>query len=471
MRRIGTGFGIRDSGFGKAAARSARPSALLAALMFGWCAPGVAWAQGASAPAEPPALVRLTLADAIDRTLASSHRVGEYTSREDAARAALAARSAGDLPVFTVLAGYARTNHVEEFGIPIAALSPPKIIYPDVPDNWRARLDVTWPVYTSGRVGALQQAAKADAGASSRDVSVARAEARLDVARAFWNLATATEAVRVVEHALKVVDAHLRDVRTMRDVGLLAPNDVLSVEAQRSREQVLLIEAQNARDVAEADLRRAAGLASGTAIEIVANLEEPTPAPEPLARLLEAALANRPERQALELRISAFDGRQKAAAAGLKPTVALGAGLDYASPNPRIFPRAAAWNDSWDVSVNVAWPLWDGGRVKAELAEINASQRALQERLADFDRVIEFEVQQRRLDLEAARASIGAATDAVRSASEAHRVVTERFKAGLVTNTEVMDAQVALLEAEVARARSLAAARLAQARLERTIGR
>lgn len=466
MKRQGPG--IRDRG--SVLQTLVRMGVLLGLATFGF---GSAWAQEPPPPAAPgqPAAVRLTLADAIERALATSHRVGEFASREEAARAALAARGAGDLPVFSALAGYTRTNHVEEFGIPTAPGVPPKIIYPDVPDNWRARLDVMWPVYTSGRVSGLEDAAEADLGAAGRDVSTAKADTRLDVTRAFWSLATATEAVRVVEEALKVVDAHLRDVRTMRDVGLLAPNDVLSVEAQQSRERVLLIEAQNARDVAEADLRRATGLATHVAIEIVANLAEPTPPPDPLERLLVEAHAGRPERQALELRVSAFDGRQRAVSAGLKPTVAVGAGFDYARPNPRIFPRAGEWDDSWDVSVNVVWPFWDGGRVKAEVREVSANQQALRERLADFDRTLEFDVQQRRLDLEAARASIGAATDAVTSAAEARRVVTERFKAGLVTNTEVMDAQVALLEAELGRTRALAAARLAFARLERATGR
>lgn len=121
--------------------------------------------------------------------------------------------------------------------------------------------------------------------------------------------------------------------------------------------------------------------------------------------------------------------------------------------------------------MNVAWAFWDGGRTKAEMAEVSAGQRALEQRLADFDRALDFEVRQRRLDLESARAAIGAASDGVRAAAEAVRVVTDRFKAGLVTNTEVLEAQVALVEAELTRTRTLAAVQVARARLERVVGR
>jgi outer membrane protein TolC len=119
----------------------------------------------------------------------------------------------------------------------------------------------------------------------------------------------------------------------------------------------------------------------------------------------------------------------------------------------------------------VSWPLWDGGRVKAETAEAAATRRAAEERLAEFDAMLAFEIKERLLDLEAARAAVGAATDEVTSAAEARRVVTDRFKAGLVSGTEVLDAQVALVQAELDRTRALASVRLAQARLDRAVGR
>jgi len=49
-----------------------------------------------------------------------------------------------------------------------------KIIYPDVPDNYRTRLDLQWPIYTGGRYEALERAARADSQASSEDLAAAR---------------------------------------------------------------------------------------------------------------------------------------------------------------------------------------------------------------------------------------------------------------------------------------------------------
>ena len=70
-----------------------------------------------------------------------------------------------------------------------------------------------------------------------------------------------------------------------------------------------------------------------------------------------------------------------------------------------------------------------------------------------------------------ARASIEAADAGVRAATEARRVLAERFSAGVATNTDVLNAQVALLQAELDLTRARANAELAGARLDRALGR
>jgi outer membrane protein TolC len=58
----------------------------------------------------------------------------------------------------------------------------------------------------------------------------------------------------------------------------------------------------------------------------------------------------------------------------------------------------------------------------------------------------------------------------VTAAAEARRVVGERFLAGVATSSEVLDAQVALLEAQLERSRLNAALRLTEAQLLRAVG-
>jgi outer membrane protein TolC len=412
----------------------------------------------------------LTLEDAIARGLANSLRLAEFQSRKDAADASVAQREADKLPIVALQGGYSRTNHVEEFVL-VQIGQGVRVLYPDVPDNYRTRLDMQWPIYTAGRSDALERAARAERDAAGSDLGSARADLRLEITRAFWALVTARDAEHVLSRTLTAIDSHVRDLKNRLDQGLIPPNEVLTAEAQQSRERLLAIEAANTRAIAEADLRRLMGESGAAPIVPKAALEQPVQAGAQADALIEEGRSMRPERRALSQRVDAAEARIDAAAAASRPQVAVGGGYDYARPNPHIFPRADTWEDSWDLSVNVAWSIWDGGRTRGAKAEAAASAAGARSRAADFDRQLEFEVRQRQLELDSSRAAIPVAADGVRAAQEARRVVAERFAAGVATSTEVLDAESDLLEAELSRTRALANARLAEARLARAVGR
>ena len=425
-----------------------------------------------AASAQTPAPLRLTVEEAVTRGLDTSHRIGEAKARKETAEAIADERHAVSLPLVTAQGGYMRTNHVTPFSVIMPGPPPTRSeIYPDVPDNYRTRFDVQYPLYTGGRLDALERAARIEATASSDEIALARADLTLEITRAYWALVTATEALRVVEGALDRINAHLRDVRNQLAAGLIPPNDVLTVEAQQSRQRMLAIQARVARDVAEAEVARLVGAPPGTLIQTTTPIALAPASPGSVDTLVDTARRQRPERAALEKRVAAARERSTAALAGRKPTVGVGGGVDYARPNARIFPREAAWKSSWDAGVNVNWPIFDGGKARSEAAEADAAARALVERLADVDASLALEVRQRLAEVESSRAAVDAAGDAVRSATEARRVLGERFAAGVATSTDVLDAQVALLQAELDRTQTIANAHLADARLSRALGR
>jgi outer membrane protein len=435
---------------------------------------------------QPAPILRLTLAEAQARAIQASHRLAEVRAREAAARAVVDSRLALERPLVTASAGYSRTNHVLEFSVP--GPTGPRILYPDVPDNYRTRLDVQWPIYSGGRTDALERAARAEAAAVASEVQTAQADLRLEVSRAFWAVVTARATVAVLEQGLTRAEGHVRDVAARFNAGLVPPNETASADAQASRARMLLIESRNQRDVSTADLLRLVGAeASIEAVETVASLADagvadtaavvspagPGP-PQESPRdpgLMEQARATRSERQTFEHRIDAADALRLSAAAGRRPTVAAVAGLDYARPNPRIFPKADRWDDSWEVGVNVSWSLWDGGRTAADVAQASHLATAARQRLAEFDAVLGVEVRQRTLEIASGRAAVQASADALRAAAEARRVVDERYRAGVIAQGDLLDAELALLQAELDRTRALAGVRLAEARLERALGR
>ena len=439
--------------------------------------------------------IRLTPEEAIVRGIEASERLTELTARQDAARAVQAQRQAAGTPQIAAIVSYTRTNHVEEFSVPNPA-GGVRVIYPDVPDNIRSRIDLQWPIYTAGRISALTKAAAAETEAAGHDRDAARADVKLEITRAFWAVVTARASRDVVRQALRRLDAHLTDVKNQLSVGLVPPSDVLTVEAQRAHQLTLSIEADNIFETTSAEFRRLVGLDPDAPFELVADLTPPPASAPPSAsvpptesvaqgfspgkpqgaqigtlNLKNEALERRPERKSLQFRIDAAAERVSAASAGSLPTVSAVGGYDMSRPNPRIFPIQEKWKPSWDVGIQFRWSLFDGGRSRAETAEAAANRRAAEARLREFDKIIDVEVRQRLADVNSARASITAAQAGVVAAAEAHRVLAERFGAGVATNTDVLSAHVALLQAQLELTRAAANAQLAAARLDRALGR
>jgi outer membrane protein len=425
---------------------------------------------GANVAFAQTAPLRLTLDDAIARGLEASHRLEELGARQDAARAIEDQREAAEHPQLAALASYTRTNHVEEFSVPNAS-GGVRVIYPDIPDNVRSRIDLQWPIYTGGRLKALTRAAGAEVEAAGQDRESARADLKLEITRAFWAVLTAQASADVVRQALERTNAHLNDVRNQLSVGLVPPSDVLTIEAQHARQRMLIIEAESNVETATAEFKRLVGVDQDVPVDLVPAPVTTTPIAQPFnAAIATDARADRAERRSLLFRITAADERVAAAAAGSLPVLTAIGGYDMARPNPRIFPIQEKWKPSWDIGINFRWSLFDGGRVRAETAEAAANRRAVEARLRDFDAVVQVEVRQRMAEVKSAVAAIEAAAAGVRAATEARRVIAERFSAGVATNTDVLNAQTALLQAELDVTRARANAELANARFVRALG-
>lgn len=420
------------------------------------------------------AILTLGIDEAVTRGLAEAPRLAEARARAEAADATIASREALRRPTVTATAGLLRTNHVDEFGIP-QANGTTRVIFPDIPNNYRARAELAMPLFTSGRVGDLVASAEADRRAVDADRKVTTSDLTLEIETAYWTLALARERTAVLERALQRADTAVDDVRARFESGILPPNDVQSAQAQRARQRVQLIQARNDGAIAEADLARLIGAPVGQSIALATPVERPTPgaaeiAALPLSTLTGRATELRPERQALAERQVSLQSAADAAAAATRPQVGVLAAVEPARPNSRFVPRVDQWNTGWDLGVNVTWALWDGGRSRADRAAAIAQSTALRERSADFDALVGVEVQKRLLDLASAREALVASNEAVDAAAEARRVLGERFAAGVATNSDVLDADVAWLEAELERTRLTVSLRLGEARLLRSVG-
>jgi outer membrane protein TolC len=142
-----------------------------------------------------------------------------------------------------------------------------------------------------------------------------------------------------------------------------------------------------------------------------------------------------------------------------------------AQPNERYLPPVDEMNDSWAIGVSASWKFFDGSRTREQVAAVRGEQRAVQADRGELERRIRLDVETARLELLAALEAVAASDAAATAAAAWEEASTERYTAGLALISELLDAQVDLSAAEVAQVRTRATAWMAEASLDRAVGR
>lgn len=427
-------------------------------------------ASGQTEPAPKEGVVHLTLDDALTRALKTSPRLTSLRALATAAAEGVRGAEAGRRPDLDLSASYARNSNVPEL-ILASPGAPPRTIFPNLPNQWRTHVGATLPLYTGGRVDAQIAAASESEHAATSDQAAARNDLALETHVAYVSVLLARENARVLSEAIASYEAHLKDARNRQDLGLSASNEVLAVTVERERAELGRVQAENAAAMATANLLRLVGLPLGTPLEL-----EPTPSAEPVNKELseegvEKALSSRPEIEALRARIRATDAAARFARSATKPQAGLQAGYDYANPNPRILPLAGKWNDSWSIALNLSWKVLDGGRADASAAQAQAQSDALRAQLSDLESRIRLDITTRRLELESTLAGKVVAARGIEAARDAVRVARDRYQEGVLSSTDLLDAETRLLRAELEAAQTDAQIQIARANLTRALGR
>ena len=129
-----------------------------------------------------------------------------------------------------------------------------------------------------------------------------------------------------------------------------------------------------------------------------------------------------------------------------------------------------AFKDSWDVGVTLQFDIWNNLTTVYQTTEAQAQYEQTKDAIAMLKDGVTLEVTQSYLSFKQAKENIQLSQLSVDQADENLRVTQQKFKAGLTTNSEMLDAEVAQLQAKLQLTQALVDYELAQAKLEKAIG-
>lgn len=389
----------------------------------------------------------ITLQETIDLTIKNSHvlQAGKAGINEAAALVKQAQESR--LPTLGVSGSYLRLNNANvdlKIKTNNSSGGATNNTSPKVTQAAYGIVSGSYSIFNAGRLKYGIESATYLQQATVLDVDNDRQAVIFNAINAFTNLYKASSAVGLVKENL--VSSKHRDSTLMRleQNGLLARNDLLKAQLETSDIELSLLDAENNRNLAIVNMDLMLGLPRNT--QLIADFNS---VPQPgLIRNLEdyetAALKNRKDIQALELRKKAAGINIKSAKTESYPTINLTAGY-IAAYVPHVITITNAINAGIGVQYNLA-SLW---RTNTRLLQANAQQQQLLANEAQLNDAVRLQVNQDYQNYLLAQKKIDVYQTAIDQATENYRITKNKFDNNLVTTTELLDADVALLRTKL----------------------
>lgn len=395
----------------------------------------------------------LELPAAIDFALCRNPRTRQtWAAAKVAAARAGAARSA-DLPTVTGSANASRTDNRNAF---IAGRR----------DQLTGALAFNYLLFDFGGREATIDAARQNLFAANWTHNATVQAVVLDVSRAYYQLFAAVEALDAARAGETFAQQSLDAVSARQRAGTATRADAL--QARTALAQTTLARTQNegAALVARGVLANALGLGADTVVQLA-----PPPPTDglalgdtALADLLALAAERRPELRAAEATLSAARSSVAIEESAAKPTLSTFANLSATSLNPGTDPRSIA------VGVAVNIPIFLGYqpsyRIQAAREEVER-QSAIR---AQIGNDISLEVWRAYQDVRAQTQAVTSANELVTSASESYGVALGRYRAGVGTLIDALNAQNVLIQANLQKIQARFNLNLAKISLARAIG-
>lgn len=374
-----------------------------------------------------------TLDDAWQAALASHQQIAAAAAERDAANYDLEQAKAARLPQLGLSTAYTRLDQAP--GFDIGGLTTPPIFNDD--DFVSAGAELRLPLYAGGGIRAGISAAESGAAAADRNLTAVTQAIKLGVAEHYVAVLRAERALGVAESNVETLSAHTEDTKKRLEFGAVPQNDFLAASVSLADAQQRQLQVVNALDYARAAYNRVLGrpLTASVALDPSLDIDKILPAGKGLEELAAMAAERRPELAALDLQAQALHDQSDAARAEARPRLALTGGY-------MMLENEFLTDDRfWMAGVSLEWNLFDGGRSRKRAASLDSRAAAVSHRRVDLDSMIALEVRRAWNDRIEAENRLEVAESAVIQATENLRVVSNRYKAGASTNTEVLDAE------------------------------
>jgi multidrug efflux system outer membrane protein len=309
-------------------------------------------------------------------------------------------------------------------------------------NDWLVPIDLTYEIDVWGRVRRGLESARAQATASADDEAMVRLTVQTDVAQYYYALRLLDAQAEILAQTVDSYREQVRILSVQVRTGLTSP--IVLSQADALLQSTLAQQRDFAR--ARADQEHALAILCGQpapSFSVAANPLRDVSPPEVPAGLPAMLLARRPDVAAAEQAVVAANAQIGVATAEFYPTFSLSSFVGFESAN---LSSLGNWQSRVaSIIPGVTLPIFQGGRLKANLAATRAQYRQTVAAYVNQVLIAYADVEDALTDLHAYSDEVGSLRKAVTASQDYHRVAQVQYKIGLIDYLTVIDAERTLL--------------------------
>ena len=387
----------------------------------------------------------LTLKDAIDLSIKNSKQLRLNQTKITSALNAVRDAKARQLPDANISGSYLRVNKPNIDMKSSGDSSGGGSSFSDVNQVAYGLATISVPLFSGFKIQAAKESARYLAEAARLDADLDREDVIQNTVAAYSNLYKATVAVNLVRENLKQQEQRTTDFSNMEKNGIMARNDLLKAQLQQSNIEVALTQAESDLKIARINMNIMLGLPEDTNMDLDTTFLAQAGGEEKAVTDWEQ-VAQQKRKDAASLQ-----AHEKAAYAGIKsakgdyyPSLALTGGY-VAAYIPHVITVTNAVNVGVGLKYNLG-SLWKtGSKVDDAKNELNAV-KINEEMLNDQ---IHIQVNQAYENYVVSMKKISMYEKAIEQADENYRITKNKHTNALATTTDLLEADVAELQAKL----------------------
>lgn len=425
------------------------------------------YSGSARAQPETPSSGFLSLSEAIQIALIHNPLINEVQAQVDISNERIVQARSGFMPRIDASGGYNRTtNPAQTFAAKLNQgmftqddFSIDRLNNPDPIDNYAGRLTAIWPLYDSGQTWYGVRQAELGQKETSQAMTRMRQEVIAQTVVAYVGLLLSQENLAIVQQTLATARAHQKMVESRYESGFVVKSDILRTQVHIADLEQQQLQAASQVEVARAELNAAIGVEIDSKFELISQLDSRQGITEPMERWIEIALDQRADLKQMEFQQSAAEEDIKKSRAAYLPSLNLAGNYEVNTEN---FDESA---DNYSVGAVVTFNIFSGNLTSAKVREAKAILRQIQAMRRKLKQRVLVETRQAYLQADSAWRRIQVARAAVAQAEEALRIVGNRYKNGLFTIVDLLNAELALQQAHTNHLRAIHDYKVANANL------